>query len=67
MDALKETIAQEIYRVIDETIQHRLARMEPCAGIEIIAVTDLITQIKVWPRPIDSGPRYFNVQIKELM
>jgi hypothetical protein len=65
-DALQTALEEEIYRALNEVIQHRLARMEACADIKVMAWTSATTQVRVWPQPFGSDPRTFNIIVKEV-
>jgi hypothetical protein len=61
----KIALAQEVFVVLDETVQHRLTRRNGIESVEIKRISGLLTEVKI--RESNGAPRYFNVQVKELM
>lgn len=67
MDPFKGETAKAVF----ELMASHLGVMLTDSGIvdidkvEVVRVTALVTQVKVWPT--GNYPRYYNVQVKELM
>jgi hypothetical protein len=58
MDGIKRDVARSVQRVI------KGLKLD-YEDVEIVAIEDLITQVKVWPLGKDLPPRYFTVRVME--